>query len=145
MPEMMSLTNVCEPKPIATPTTPAPAIRGPTCTPRAERHQDRHHRQDRGEEYPHDRQERPDLGLAPLLLGRDGRDGRNGLIAMSLDRAGSGDPAVDRGTRELPQIGDQKDHDRMQRAAHQSCRDIVLLGERAVVDVLAAPGQDREA
>ena len=36
MPEMMSLTRVCEPKPTATPTTPAPAIRGAICTPSAD-------------------------------------------------------------------------------------------------------------
>ncbi len=32
---MMSLTSVCEPKPMATPKTPAPAISGPTLDPEA--------------------------------------------------------------------------------------------------------------
>ena len=33
MPAITSLTSVCAPKPIATPTTPAPAISGPISTP----------------------------------------------------------------------------------------------------------------
>ena len=36
MPEMMSFTSVCAPKPTATPTTPAPAINGPIWTPIAD-------------------------------------------------------------------------------------------------------------
>ena len=36
MPLMMSFTRVCEPKPMATPTTPAPAISGPIWTPSAD-------------------------------------------------------------------------------------------------------------
>ena len=36
-PRITSLTSVCAPKPTATPTTPAPAISGPICTPMADR------------------------------------------------------------------------------------------------------------
>ena len=72
MPLMTSLTSVCAPKPMATPTTPAPAISGPISTPSADsairtRHDEQHDEDDVAQ----DRQQgaQPGAGVVGVAIG----------------------------------------------------------------------------
>ena len=66
---MMSLTSVCAPKPIATPTTPAPAISGPICMPMADSAISAAWPEDDEQDVADDRQERTQASPPAGFLG----------------------------------------------------------------------------
>ncbi len=126
MPLMTSLTRVCEPKPMATPTMPAPAISGPISTP--ERRQGHHHGDDRQHHEEHIAEDRQQRSQPRLPDGRLGSGRGQGL--------GLAEPPVDQRLDHLPdQVGDQQDHDAAQRAPQEAGQEGVAAGHLDQVDL----------
>ena len=135
MPEMMSLTRVCEPNPTATPTTTgAGDQRGDLHTQRRERHQDGGGRQDDQEHDAQDRQQRPDPAAPACLLRRE--CGSLVVVTVAGEFGCGGEAPVDRSPAELPeQIGDEQDDDRVHRTDHEAREWRILLCQRDQVEV----------
>ena len=126
MPLMTSLTNVCEPNPTATPTMPAPAIKGRSRrpTPRATI------------------STATTASTTKATLRKIGRSVRSRaspdrrLAPRQVRCLGSFEPAVDERLQHLPdQIGDEKDHDTGQRAAQQARQEGVATGHFHKINV----------
>ena len=120
MPEMTSLTRVCEPKPMATPTTPAPAISGPTSMPSAESAiSTAITASTTNSTLRRDRQQ----GAHPRPCGEWPPAWRSRRDALGVSQL-----AVDPGPQHVPeQLDHQQDHHRMQGAAQQPRDSVVSL------------------
>ena len=125
MPLNTSLTSVCEPKPTATPTMPAPAISGPISTPSAERAIITATTASTTKiNIAEDRQKRPQPRLPDSRLG----SGRGQCLGLA-------EPPVDQRLHHLPdQVGDQQDHDAAQRAPQQAGQEGVAAGHLDQID-----------
>ena len=118
MPEMMSLTSVCAPKPIGDADHAGAGDQRPDLdAQRRERHQHRHHRRARrtgccaGSAAA--------CGRPRRRASSGERSGRASAVAAGTDRRA--ELPVDRGARQLPeQIGHQQDDDRMHGAVQQA-------------------------